>query len=218
MLRTRRRAAHGDRPIRPHWHAMPCPTRSLQRSPWRQRQTGRGIHRGHAFLRSTTPPPACTPAASNVCPSLGLLQLVRNSVPMVSSAYPVGVDLEVELRTHGYRVTTARRVVWEVLSAAGDHLTAPSITSRVHAVDPSINGASVYRALTLFAELGPYGIPLRGCIDVGAFHDDAPSTSCARMRPGDAPQHRTRAAPAACHPSYHRLRPRRDRRARFRAL
>ena len=73
---------------------------------------------------------------------------------MVSSAYPVGVDLEVELRTHGYRVTTARRVVWDVLSAAGDHLTAPSITSRVHAVDPSINGASVYRALTLFAELG----------------------------------------------------------------
>ena len=45
-------------------------------------------------------------------------------------------------------------MVWEVLSAAGDHLTAPSITSRVHAVDPSINGASVYRALTLFAELG----------------------------------------------------------------
>ncbi len=73
---------------------------------------------------------------------------------MVCSAYPVGVDLEVELRTHGYRVTTARRVVWEVLSATGDHLTAPSITSRVHAVDPSINGASVYRALTLFAELG----------------------------------------------------------------
>ena len=73
---------------------------------------------------------------------------------MVSSAYPVGVDLEVELRTHGYRVTTARRVVWDVLSATGDHLTAPSITSRVHAVDPSINGASVYRALTLFAELG----------------------------------------------------------------
>ena len=64
---------------------------------------------------------------------------------MVTRAYPVVVDLEVELRTHGYRVTTARRAVWDVLSATGDHLTAPSITSRVHAV---------YRALTLFAELG----------------------------------------------------------------
>jgi Fe2+ or Zn2+ uptake regulation protein len=73
---------------------------------------------------------------------------------MTTLAYAVAVDLEPELRTHGYRVTTARRAVWDVLSANGDHLTAPAITSRVHAFDPSINGASVYRALTLFAELG----------------------------------------------------------------
>ena len=152
--RTHQQAEHGDRPFRPRWRAMPCPRQSPQRSPWRQRRMGRGIRRGHASLRSQTPPPARTPAGRNVRPAIGLLQLVRNSVQMVTRAYPVVVDLEVELRTHGYRVTTARRAVWDVLSATGDHLTAPSITSRVHAVDPSINGASVYRALTLFAELG----------------------------------------------------------------
>lgn len=73
---------------------------------------------------------------------------------MAPRAYAVAVDFEFELRSHGHRVTTARRVVWDVLSATGEHLTAPAITSRVHVVDPSINGASVYRALTLFAELG----------------------------------------------------------------
>jgi len=64
------------------------------------------------------------------------------------------VDLEAALRDRGCRVTRARRVVWDVLVATGEHLSAPAITSRVHDVDPAINTSSVYRALTLFADLG----------------------------------------------------------------
>ena len=58
------------------------------------------------------------------------------------------------MRDRGCRVTRARRVVWDVLVATGEHLSAPAITSRVHDVDPAINTSSVYRALTLFADLG----------------------------------------------------------------
>ena len=41
-----------------------------------------------------------------------------------------------------------------MLSTAGGHLTVEQIADRVKAIDPGINLASVYRALTLFAELG----------------------------------------------------------------
>lgn len=58
------------------------------------------------------------------------------------------------MRSHGSRVTSARRVVWDVLTAAGEHLNAQAITDRVHAIDATINESSVYRTLTLFAELG----------------------------------------------------------------
>ena len=64
------------------------------------------------------------------------------------------MDLEVALRAHGCRVTHARRVVWDVLAAAGEHLSAQAITERVHDIDAAINESSVYRALTVFAEVG----------------------------------------------------------------
>ncbi len=58
------------------------------------------------------------------------------------------------LRASGSRVTQARRVVWEVLVEAGEHQSAQGIVEGVHAIDPSINQSSVYRALALFTELG----------------------------------------------------------------
>ena len=57
------------------------------------------------------------------------------------------------LRSHGHRMTEPRRIVWEVLSVANQHLTAQQIADRVHQADPSINLSSVYRSLSLFAEL-----------------------------------------------------------------
>lgn len=64
------------------------------------------------------------------------------------------MDLEAALRSHGCRVTQARRVVWDVLEDAGEHLSAQAIADRVHRIDPTINLSSVYRALSTFAEVG----------------------------------------------------------------
>ena len=64
------------------------------------------------------------------------------------------MDIEEALRTHGHRVTGPRRAVWEVLEGTDVHLSAQQIAERVGAIDPTINRSSVYRALTLFDELG----------------------------------------------------------------
>lgn len=63
------------------------------------------------------------------------------------------MDLDATLRSHGHRVTQARRVVWDVLEKAGGHLNVHQIADQVHAVDSSINVSSVYRALALFDEM-----------------------------------------------------------------
>ena len=62
-------------------------------------------------------------------------------------------DLGLVLRDHGYRPTSPRWLVWSVLRAAGDHLTAEEIAVQVNEADPTINISSVYRSLTLFEEL-----------------------------------------------------------------
>lgn len=64
------------------------------------------------------------------------------------------MDLEATLRANGGRVTRARSAVWDVLNDGPGHLSAQEIADRVHVVDPSINLSSVYRSLTVFAELG----------------------------------------------------------------
>lgn len=64
------------------------------------------------------------------------------------------MDLESVLRVHNLRVTTPRRLVWHVLADNADHLTAQSIFESVHAIDPSVNRSSVYRTLSLFADIG----------------------------------------------------------------
>lgn len=57
------------------------------------------------------------------------------------------------LRARGQRLTEPRRLVWEVLSSADGHLTAQQIADRVREENPGVNVSSVYRSLTLFAEL-----------------------------------------------------------------
>ena len=71
-------------------------------------------------------------------------------------------------------MTRPRQVVWDVLTGAGEHLSAPAITDRVHAIDPTINPSSIYRTLTVFAELG---LVRESRLDESAtwepFHDDS---------------------------------------------
>ncbi len=66
----------------------------------------------------------------------------------------MATDIEQVLKSHGARSTAPRRLVWTVLSSTDEHLTVEQITARVHNSDSSINGASVYRALSLFNQLG----------------------------------------------------------------
>lgn len=62
-------------------------------------------------------------------------------------------DLGSVLRDHGYRLTSARWLVWSVLRSANGHLTAEEIAESVNDADPTINISSVYRSLALFEEL-----------------------------------------------------------------
>lgn len=58
-----------------------------------------------------------------------------------------------QLRERGYRVTRPRRAVWRALTEADGHLTVEEVATRVAERDPGVNLASVYRSLTLFAQL-----------------------------------------------------------------
>lgn len=62
------------------------------------------------------------------------------------------VDVAEVLRNEGYRVTTARRVVWDVLHT-GRHLSVDEIYQEVHRRAPEVNLASVYRTLALLHDL-----------------------------------------------------------------
>ena len=63
------------------------------------------------------------------------------------------MSIDEVLRAQDFRVTRARTLVWQVLDEAQSHLSAADILQRVHDYDESINSSSVYRALSLFAEL-----------------------------------------------------------------
>jgi Fur family ferric uptake transcriptional regulator len=62
-------------------------------------------------------------------------------------------DVRSVLRDHGYRLTSPRWLVWSVLRAAEDHLTAEEIASQVNEANPTVNRSSVYRSLAVFEEL-----------------------------------------------------------------
>lgn len=62
-------------------------------------------------------------------------------------------DIQGVLREGGYRVTGPRRAVWRALTEAEGHLTVEELTDRVHRHNPTVNLASVYRALSVFEEL-----------------------------------------------------------------
>lgn len=64
-------------------------------------------------------------------------------------------DVEVSeiLREHGYRLTRPRQAVWQVLFEAEGHLTAEQVAAAVEERSPGVNLASIYRSLTLLADL-----------------------------------------------------------------
>lgn len=71
----------------------------------------------------------------------------------MAAAYDAGMDVAHRLRDEGYRLTPQRQLVWEALRRADGHLTAEDIHAEVTRTVPGFNLASVYRTLTLLAEL-----------------------------------------------------------------
>jgi Fur family transcriptional regulator, ferric uptake regulator len=64
------------------------------------------------------------------------------------------MDVAHRLRSSGYRLTPQRRLVWDALRRSEHHLTAEQIHDEVSRTVPEFNVASVYRTLSLLAELG----------------------------------------------------------------
>lgn len=64
------------------------------------------------------------------------------------------MELEGALRAGNHRITRPRLVVWDVLTSADSHLSAAEVAERAGQLDAEINVSSVYRTLSLFAELG----------------------------------------------------------------
>lgn len=63
-------------------------------------------------------------------------------------------DLDRTLREQGLRSTRPRRAVWRVLARAQAHLTVEQVAAAVSENGDDVDLASIYRALSLFAELG----------------------------------------------------------------
>jgi Fe2+ or Zn2+ uptake regulation protein len=63
-------------------------------------------------------------------------------------------QLRESLSNTGHRLTGPRLAVWSVIAGRGTHLTAEEIAQEVRLDDPTINLSSVYRSLSLFADLG----------------------------------------------------------------
>lgn len=58
------------------------------------------------------------------------------------------------LRQRGYRLTPQRRAVLKIIAESPDHLTPAAIYDRVRRQYPAIGLVTVYRTLTILAELG----------------------------------------------------------------
>jgi Fur family peroxide stress response transcriptional regulator len=63
-------------------------------------------------------------------------------------------DLCDTVRTSGYRVTSGRQAVIEVLFESTTHVTAPDLVAAVQKRAPGVGRASVYRTLDLLMRLG----------------------------------------------------------------
>ena len=64
------------------------------------------------------------------------------------------VDRLAELAQHGYRRTTQRAVILEILERAGGHLTAEEVAKQVEERGVPLNRSTVYRTLETLAEIG----------------------------------------------------------------
>lgn len=91
------------------------------------------------------------------------------------------------LHQAGYKYTSPRRLVAEVLLESRTHLTAPEVVERVAEQDASIGRMSVYRTLDLFTRLGLIhpafqgGVNARYVVMVGGHHHHLICQNCGKV-------------------------------------
>jgi len=73
-----------------------------------------------------------------------------SEAPFFADSFP----LAERLRRAGYKLTTPRLVVLDVLEGDGQHLSPAEVLKRGQAVYPALSRATVYRTLELLRELG----------------------------------------------------------------
>ena len=96
------------------------------------------------------------------------------------------VDALQALRAEGRRVTTARRLVVEVLARTTEHLTADDLANRIHDAHPEIHLSTVYRTLDSLSEWGlvehvhqPHGASF---FHLAGAHQHLVCDECGRIR------------------------------------
>ena len=62
-------------------------------------------------------------------------------------------DVAEKLHTRGFRLTPQRHLILEVIRQAEDHITPEQVFSRVHAQNPAVSRATIYRTLEFLCKL-----------------------------------------------------------------
>ena len=65
---------------------------------------------------------------------------------------PSSIDVAAQLHTQGYRLTPQRQAILEAVRRAGDHVTPEQVYETVHAQQPAISRATIYRTLDFLCE------------------------------------------------------------------
>lgn len=63
-------------------------------------------------------------------------------------------ELSEALQARGYRVTRARKAIFQALVESGGHVSADDIVTAVRRLEPSVGRMTVYRTLDLLRQLG----------------------------------------------------------------
>src|SRR5512135_1073089 len=63
------------------------------------------------------------------------------------------VDFAAQLRSQGYRLTSQRQLILEVIRRAGDHVTPEQVYTTIHRRNPAISRATIYRTLDFLCEM-----------------------------------------------------------------
>jgi Fur family ferric uptake transcriptional regulator len=91
------------------------------------------------------------------------------------------------LRDAGFKLTTPRLTILELLEASGGHLTSTDLLNLVEQNAPAIGRASVFRTLDLFARLGIVASTVHGgstisyVLMTGGHHHHMVCTNCQKI-------------------------------------